>query len=83
MTLTFDFKEMRESLTRIGYEIREEFVEEEYHWNGIQSEIRRYKVWNVYKNGVLLDVGFSGVYGHKRVEGIFKEELRKRVLSLF
>lgn len=82
--MTFSWYEMVSSLERLGYEIREEIIEHEIHHNGLQTEVAKYKCYQVYYRGQLMTgEGFEGRYGPQRVEAVFRDELKKRMLNLF
>jgi hypothetical protein len=81
MSISFSFSEMKDFLERRGFVLTKDSEIEEYHWNGIQSEKRSYTVWNVWYKGILMTDTFKYLGGTRRVEEVFKLELKKKLLT--
>lgn len=83
MNINFTLNEMKEYLEKLGYECRFEEEEEDYYCNGTQSETRKYAVWNLYYYGTpMTNIGFTRQFGTQRLETVFRDELKKRLLKL-
>lgn len=83
LTLRFTFTEIRSSLEKMGYELKEEEVQAYGVYK--HEEGFKMKTWMAYFAGLnVTESGyFSGLYGTERVERLFEKELCKKLLELF
>jgi hypothetical protein len=82
ITLVYNLQEMTSALEKIGYTIKlEKEMETVSYYHNQTDEVER-NVYNCYYRGERINL-FDRQFGAKRVEAVFEQELRKRVLSLF
>lgn len=77
--MNFTLEEKIEALTRIGYEIRKEEVLVEDR-NELPS---KHVLYNVYYHGQEMMNWATRHFGTYRVDWVFEEELKKKMLRLF
>lgn len=82
ITLVYDKDEMISALIKAGYEVRKEKEVQAVRTYHDQTQDVEHVVWNVYWKGERIEL-WDYFYGMKRVEAIFEQELRKRIIGLF
>lgn len=82
ITLVYDKDEMISALIKAGYEVRKEKEVQTVRTYHDQTEDVEQSVYNVYYKGTRIDL-WDHFYGLKRVQYVFEQELRKKIISLF
>lgn len=79
MNITFTFAEMKSCLEKLGYELRLDTEDD------LVFEDEKWRVWNAYANGKLITTPeqFPRLYGTHRLERLFQDLLKEKLLRLF
>jgi hypothetical protein len=81
ITLGYTTEDMISSLQRIGYEVKFEKENTYVTYFNHEQPIEK-AVYNCYYKGNRMDM-FDWKFGTGRLEMVFEQEIRKRILSLF
>lgn len=80
--LAYSLQEMISALEKVGYTIKKETEVETVSYYQEQTQDVEQSVYNVYYKGNRIDL-WDYLYGSKRLEAVFEQEVRKHILSLF
>jgi hypothetical protein len=81
ITLGYTTETMIKCLQKIGYEVKKEKVNEYVGYNGQEQEVER-SVYNCYYKGERIDL-WDYLYGTRRLEMVFEQEVRNKIERLF